>query len=350
MRDAAPTGATGAAPASGEGPSGAAGWSRIAERGSIWGIRFTVWCFRTFGRRLSLPLVHAIVAYFFATDARGRRASLAYLRRIHADPRGRASLRRPPGLRECFHHYRTFALAIVDRLSIWFGREDAFAFETHGLDYVDGLAERGRGALILGSHVGSFDALRLLAKRAGSAVNVLMFTANAERINQVLREVAPEIEARVIQVDPSSVHSVFTIRERLRRGEHVAILADRIEVGDRDRALRVPLLGGLAELPQAPILLAGLLHCPLVSAVALRDGPGRYQVHVDVLAERVDLPRAGREQAVAELLGRYAHQLERYCLLRPYQWFNFFDYWRDEAPRAGDPPPAPAASARRRST
>jgi predicted LPLAT superfamily acyltransferase len=309
----------------------AASWSRIAERGSIWGIRFTAWCYRLFGRRLSLPLVHAIVTYFFLTDARGRRASRAYLRRVHADPRGRESLPRPPGLRESFHHYQSFGLAIVDRLAIWFGRERDFEFTTHGLDYVDRLAEQGRGALLLGSHVGSFDALRLLAKRAGSVVNVLMFTANARRINQVLKEVAPEVEAQVIGVDPSSVQSVFTVRERLRRGEHVAILADRIEAGDRDRSLGVPLLGGVAQLPQAPILLAGLLGCPLVSVVALRDGPGRYQVHVDVLAERVELPRDDRDAAVAELLSRYASHLERYCLMRPYQWFNFFDYWRDEA-------------------
>jgi len=307
-----------------------AAWTRIAERGSIWGIRFTAWCYRTFGRRLSLPLIHAIVTYFFLTDARRRRASLAYLRRVHADPRGRASLPRPPGMRECFRHYRSFGLAIVDRLAIWFGRDCDFEFTTHGIDYVDRLAGQGRGALLLGSHLGSFDALRLLARRAGSVVNVLMFTANAARINQVLREVAPELEAHVIQVDPSSVQSVFTIRERLRRGEHVAILADRIEVGDRDRALSIPLLGATVRLPQAPILLAGLLGCPLVSVVALREGPGRYEVFVEVLAERAVLPRGRREAAAAELLARYAGQLERHCLRRPYQWFNFYDYWGDE--------------------
>jgi predicted LPLAT superfamily acyltransferase len=338
--------------ASAEAGSGAqtAGWSRIAERGSIWGIRFTVWCYRHFGRRLSLPLVHAIVSYFFLTDARGRRASLAYLRRIHADPRGRAKLRRPPGLRECFRHYRSFALAIVDRLAIWFGRDEDFEFETHGLDYVDRLAEQGRGALILGSHLGSFDALRLLAKRAGSTVNVLMFTANAQRINQVFREVAPEVEQSVIHVDPGSVQSVFTIRERLRRGEHVAILADRIEVGDRDRAIRTPLLGAPVWLPQAPILLAGLLGCPLVSVLALRQGPARYEVFVDVLADQVKLPREGREVVVAALLAAYAARLEAYCLRQPYQWFNFFDYWHDEAPEAGAGADAPAATASRRAT
>lgn len=312
-------------------------WGRIAERGSIWGIRFTAACFRILGRRATLPLVYAVVTYFFLTDAPGRRASLAYLRRVHATPAGRRAVPRPPGLRESFLHYRTFALAIVDRLAIWFGRAEEFEFVSHGLDYIDGLAEQGRGALLLGAHLGSFDALRLLARRADRTVNVLMFTANAERINRVLREFAPEIEDRVISVDPSSVQSVFTIRERLRRGEHVAILADRIEIGDRDRALRVPFLGGFVELPQAPILLAGLLGCPLVSIVALRDGPGRYRVHLDLLAERVELPRENRTAVVAELLTSYARRLEHHCLASPYQWFNFFDYWGDAEPNPGEP-------------
>ena len=59
-------------------------WNRIAERGSLWGLRFTLACYRLLGRRLTLPLVHAIVTYFFLTDAPGRRASLAYLKRVHA--------------------------------------------------------------------------------------------------------------------------------------------------------------------------------------------------------------------------------------------------------------------------
>lgn len=322
----------GAASASPEITSRHADWTRIAERGSIWGIRFTAWCYRTLGRRLCLPLVYAIVSYFFLTDARGRRASLAYLRRVRAVSGGLEALPRPPGLWECFRHYCTFALVIVDRLGIWFGRDDEFEFVTHGLDYVDRLGEEGRGALILGSHIGSFDALRLLAKRADSVVNVLMFRANAPRINQIFKEVAPEAEAQVIGVDPNSVQSVFTIRERLRRGEHVAILADRIEAGDRNRSTSVPLLGKAVPLPQAPILLAHLLGCPVLSVVALRLGAGRYEVTVDVLAERVALPREGREPALAELLTRYARHLEHACLQRPFQWFNFFDYWQDEAP------------------
>ncbi len=56
-------------------------WSRVAERGSLWGLRFTARCIRLVGPRLSLALVYAIVTYFFLTDRPGRRASRAYLKR-----------------------------------------------------------------------------------------------------------------------------------------------------------------------------------------------------------------------------------------------------------------------------
>ena len=36
-------------------------WPEIRERGSMLGLRITLACYRTFGRALSLPLVHAIV-------------------------------------------------------------------------------------------------------------------------------------------------------------------------------------------------------------------------------------------------------------------------------------------------
>jgi len=306
-----------------------AGWNRIAERGSLFGLRFTLVCYRIFGRRVSLPLVHAVVTYFFLTDAPGRRASAAYLKRIYATPAGREALGGPPNLWKCFRHYRSFALAIVDRLAIWFGTGDDFELETHDMERFDQLAEERRGAIIVGAHLGSFDALRLLARRTRKVVNVLMYTSNAQLINTIFNELSPESEARVITVDPGSVQPVFAVRECLRRGEHVAMLADRVEPGDRGRSARVTMLGGTIELPQAPVLLAGMLGCPLMLMVALRDGPGRYRVFAEPLAESVKLPHREREAAVRHILEAYSSRLEHYCSQAPYQWFNFFDYWRE---------------------
>ncbi|MEE2678576.1 MAG: hypothetical protein VX546_08375 [Myxococcota bacterium] len=305
------------------------GWARIAERGSLLGLRITVWCYRTFGRRLFLCLIHAIVTYFFLTDRTGRKASRDYLARVWRNPKGRQALGTPPGLWQSFLHYRQFALVIVDRLAIWSGRTEAFEFQADGIELVDRLAAEGRGALVLGAHLGNFDAMRLLAERTETTVNVLMFTAHAQRINRIFQELSPDAAARVIAVEPGSIHSVFEIRACLERGEIVAILGDRVEPGDRGRTTPVSLLGDPIELPHAPFLLAHLLGYPVLLMLALRAGTNRYRVHTEQLAERVSLPRDGRAEVLSELLTRYAGRLEHYCLEHPYQWFNFFDYWGD---------------------
>jgi len=305
-------------------------WSQIAERGSLWGMRFTAWSYRAIGRRPAEILIHLIVTYFFLTDRTGRRASLAYLRRVYATPEGKRSLGNSPGLRQSFLHYRAFGLSIGDRLAIWFGRSDDFVFDIEAEEYLDRISESGRGAILVGAHLGSFDALRALAVRKKSTVNVLMFTNHAQRINTLFRELSPEIDARVISVQPGSIDSVFEIRACIERGELVAILGDRMEPGDHGRSSRVSILGDLVELPLAPYLLADLLRCPVLMLLAVRESPGRYSVFCEELAEQVRLPRGEREKAASDLLAAYARRLED-CMTRyPYQWFNFFDYWGDD--------------------
>ncbi len=306
-------------------------WSRIAERGSLLGLRITVACYRVFGRPASLLLVHAIVIYFFLTDPAARRASRAYLRRVAAVPEGAKALGRPPDRFASFLHFRAFGLSIFDRLAHWFGRRGALSFEVRGREHYDRLLTPQRGAIVVGAHLGSFDALRALADRDGRTVNVLMFTRHAPRINAVFRELFPGIQMRVVEADPRSMHTVLEIRSCIQRGELVAMLGDRVEVADRDRTCRISFLGASVELPVAPFLLAGLLGCPLFFMVALRTGPGHYRVEAEVLAERVELPRREREKRLRELAAAYAGRLEHHCLQAPYQWFNFYDFWQEEA-------------------
>ncbi len=305
-------------------------WSQIAERGSLWGMRLTAWAYRTMGRRPAEALIHCIVAYFFLTDRSGRRASHAYLRRVYATPEGKRTLGSPPGLWQSFLHYRAFGLSIGDRLAIWFGRSDDFVFNIEAEEYLDRISESGRGAILVGAHLGSFDALRALAVRKKSAVNVLMYTNQAQRINTLFRELSPDVDARVISVQPGSIDSVFEIRACIERGELVAILGDRLEPGDRGHSSPVPILGDLVDLPLAPYLLANLLGCPLFMLLAVREAPGHYSVFCHEFADHVRLPRRKREKGASELLAVYAQRLEHCATRYPYQWFNFFDFWGDD--------------------
>ncbi len=304
-----------------------ASWSRIDEVGSALGIRITVACYRLFGRPLSLALVHGIAAYFWLTRPPARRASQAYLRRVASAPGGAEALGRSPGLVASFLHFRAFALSIFDRMVMWLGREGELDFRVSGREHYDRLLTPEQGGIVVGSHLGSFDAMRALADHDGRVVNVLMYTRHAPRINAIFRQLSPRAEVRVLQAGPNTMDTVLRIRACIERGELVAMLGDRVEPTDRGRTCPVVLLGDTVELPVAPYLLAGLLGCPLFFMVALRETAGRYRVSAEVLAERVDLRRGERDKRIRELAAAYAGRLEHYCLQAPYQWFNFFDYW-----------------------
>jgi predicted LPLAT superfamily acyltransferase len=307
-------------------------WSRIRERGSMWGLRFTVACYRLLGPLLSLPLIHAVVAYFFLTDFKGRAASRCYLERIHTRSmkvNGDAPSWKP-GTWESFLHYREFALSIADRVALWGGRESRFRFEFHGREHFDKLSEQKRGAILLGAHLGSFDALRVLSVQDRVTVNVLMYTRHAPKINEIMRKLSPAADVRVIHADPDPTRTAFDIRARVARGEWVAILADRVEPGDRGRTCSVEFLGAPATLPEAPFLLPVILGVPAILILALRSRRRRYDVYAEPLAEGGErVPVAKRAARARDIACAYSRRLEHYCGLAHRQWFNFFDFWKD---------------------
>lgn len=295
------------------------------------GLRALLACYRLVGRPLSLVLVHAIVLYYFLTLGSARRASRAYLRRIASRPEGLVALGRRPSILASFIHFRAFSLSIFDRIELWFGREDRLRFQVFGREHYDRLLTPECGGIIIGSHLGSFDALRALSRQDGRVVNVVMFTRNAPRINAFFEQLSPNAQMRVIHADSYAPETVLQIRSCVARGEIVAMLGDRMEPGDRGRSFQVSFLGDPVAFPTAPYWLAGLLECPLFFMVALREEDGLYRVFAEVLSEKVQFEQRTREENIRELVVLYANRLEHYCDTAPYQWFNFFDFWNEES-------------------
>jgi predicted LPLAT superfamily acyltransferase len=110
----------------------------------------------------------------------------------------------------------------------------------------------------------------------------------------------------------------------------VAVLADRLPPGKREGGVSARFLGAEARFPDGPLRLASLLRCPVVTMSALRSGPRRYRVEVRPFADRIELPRASRDSALARYALQYAGWLETLCRREPLQWFNFFDFWAEQ--------------------
>jgi len=298
-------------------------WAQQRERGSLLLMRFTAWAARTLGRRLLSPLLHLIVLYFFLFGSRARGAIREYQQRL-AQHSGNASL--SPSTGRVFGQFMAFADAILDKLDVWAGRLDLASIELNDPHNLRAQLRSGRGQLLVGAHLGNLEVCRALAELGEKVrMNVLVHTRHAEQFNRLLGESGAS-HLRLIQVSELDPAIMLQLSQRLDAGEWLAIAGDRIPLHG-GRNVEVDFLGAPAAFPQGPWLLAGLLQCPASLMFCLKE-EGRYRVHLEPFAERIQWRRSDREDVLKHWTQRYAQRLEHYCLRAPQQWFNFYPFWK----------------------
>jgi len=158
-------------------------------------------------------------------------------------------------------------------------------------------------------------------------VNAVMYLENARMFNAIMRAANPRFDLHIINLKDRSVDAVLELKERIDRGEIVALLADRFYPSSRHRAVRCPFLGSEAAFPANPWIMAHLLECPVFLVAGLREANRSYRCIARPLADRLLLPRTSRESALRDCVGAYARFLESICRSHPLQWFNFYDFW-----------------------
>jgi len=278
-------------------------WRRSPERSHRFALRLMRWIALGLGRRAARLVLHPVSAYFLLSAPRARRASRAYL--------GRA-LGRRAGLADLYRHFYTFAATVLDRVYLLNERFDLFDLEVRG-------APAASPVLLLGAHLGSFEALRAPGRRAtGGRLAIVMYEDNARMLNEALAAISPSATQDVIAL--GRIDSMLRVRDWLADGGVVGVLGDR-GLHDEDTHA-VPFLGAPARFPLGPMRMAAMLRCRVVFMAGLYLGGNRYALHFEPIADFSSAPPA--PQAA---LATYVACLERHCRTTPFNWFNFYDFW-----------------------
>ena len=300
-------------------------WSHTPERSNALALRVMSWIALTCGRRVARWVLHPITLYFVLFAPVPRRHSRRYLSR---------ALGRPAGWRDVYRHLFTFTATILDRVYLLSGRMHLFDVSVHGEALIDATLAEGRGAFLVGAHIGSFEALRAIGQnRSGLRIAMVMYPDNARLINHALRAIAPHYQPKIIALGQRD--SMLAVRDWLDAGGLAGLLADRALPGESQRAgsIGVNFLGREASFSDGPFRLAALLRRRVVFMAGLYAGGNRYDVRFTALADfsqRAADP-AAREQHIRDAVLAYAAQLESICREQPYNWFNFLDFWHEDA-------------------
>jgi predicted LPLAT superfamily acyltransferase len=311
-------------------------WLERPEAGTAFGYRLINKFAKLCGRSAARLVLYPITLYFLVRRGPERRASRVYLERVTG---------RPASLWQIARHINSFAAVILDRAFLLAESFKRFDIRVFGLDELRSAWARQQGVLVFGSHLGSFEALRVLAQlRPDVKVRVVLDVEQNPALSRVLNALNPNLARSIINARRDGMTTALAIKEALDEKALVTLLVDRARPGNE--VITCEFLGHPAPFPVGPWQLAAALKVPVVLCFGLYRGGNRYDLYFEAFADTLALERARREEHLREIVERFAGRLAHYAREAPYNWFNFYDFWQTEASRAARNPGDAAGAVR----
>lgn len=293
-------------------------WTAQKERSNPFTLKLICYIALNISRGFARLLLWPITLYFFVGSPSSRFASRQYLRRIPGH-RGNAW--------EIIRHIHHFSAIILDRVYFLTDQFHRFTIEIYDEEHLDEAISHGKGAILLGSHIGSFEVLRCLAlRRKQLPLKILMHHDHNAMITRILDELNPEVAASVINLaEPTAL---FEMKEALEQGYLIGMLGDRVL--ENEKKVSCIFLGEEVNFPAGPFKLAEMLGVPVIGVFGIYTGSNQYEIHHSLLYDGQKVATDQREAVVEKLTQEYVDSIEDMLQRFPYNWFNFYDYWGDK--------------------
>ncbi|MHB1736513.1 MAG: LpxL/LpxP family acyltransferase [Acidithiobacillus sp.] len=290
-------------------------WFSSPERGSRFMLHLMIWISKKMGRTVGRMVLHLIAGYFLLFAPSARVASRGYLTRV---------LKRRADVRDIYRHFLTFATTIHDRVYLLCNEDSPFTIQSHLSKDVEQAIADMRGALLVGAHLGSFEVLRSVGlKYPGMPVVMVMYEDNAKKLNATLAGMKTGERPNIIPL--GRWDTMLRVQEQLEMGALVGFLGDR-SVGTEKKRI-IPFLGEPAAWPSGTFRIAALLNRPLYFMAGLYTGPRHYEIFINQIADFSSVEKMDQDKAIQDAMLTYVNEVEKYCHMAPYNWFNFYYFW-----------------------
>lgn len=286
-------------------------WFQLAEEGTgkirLQALKFM---FDKFGEFPVRVIAFFVVLSVFLKAKERREASLKFFKIIN---------KKHP-LYSSFRQFLNYGNSLVDKFLSVMGKLDPLKFELQEEDIF-------KNAFFITTHVGNVEVMRSLFQLQSEIepkrVNIFL-QANACKIfNDFLKTLElhiPEIE--VFPVEEISPQTSIEISDRLQNGEIVFMAGDRLSAQNENVAYEAEFLNHKVKFPLGTLKFALMLNVPVYFIVCVKDGK-KYKI----FTEKFVSEKLKRSEKLEDLKLQYVKFLEKYTLLYPEQFFNFYDMW-----------------------
>ena len=282
------------------------------SRGGRFGYQFFVYTIRLLGLRCAYFFLAFIVIYFIPFAPKATKAIWKYNRQ----KRGLGVLK---SIKELYCHYYVFGQTLIDRVAMKGGLQDRYHYEFGNYDRFLEILNGGEGVVMIGAHIGCWEAGAGFFGTYGKKINIVMLDAEHQQIKDVLEaNAANEKNYNVIPLNQNIIDAMLQIKVALNNGEYICFNGDRYM--EKEHVASVDFMGSEALFPLGLFKIAVKCRVPVVFYYSMREPDCTYRF---LFEEAVIEGKVTPEK----LLGQYVKSLEKIVRKYPRQWFNFYDFW-----------------------
>lgn len=284
-----------------------------SSKGNLLGYKIFVFCLRTFGLKSAYFLLYFVSLYYFLFSWKSNKDIYKYFK-IHQNF---SSVKASFAL---YKNYYVFGQTLIDRVMVSSGHKNRFTYEFDGVKNITKALKKGNGAILISAHVGNFELSEYFFDDLDEEVvsHIVTTDLEKERIKNYLEQFSLKSNIEFILIKDDMSH-IYELNNALSNNELVCITGDRYMSGGK--FIEHEFLGKTARFPAGPFLISSRLRTPVLFVYVMKEKNAHYHLYA---REAQDFHRD--EKA---LLKVYTASVSAMLKKYPYQWFNYFDFWKE---------------------
>lgn len=282
------------------------------SKGTLLGYKIFVYSIKKIGIRTAYIVLLFVAFYYFLFAWSSNRVMYNYFRK-----RQNFSISR--SIVGIYKNYYIFGQTLLDKATISMGFRNWFTYDFDGIEILKSLIKEKKGGILISAHVGNFEIAEYFLNDINTDINIHLVTTDLERdaIKNYMEQIRVKSTIKFIVIQKDMSH-IYQITDALSRNDLICFTGDRFFEGNK--TLEENLLGGLAQFPAGPFYIASRLHVPVAFVYVMKEP----NLHYHLYTRKANF----RHRDAQQLLKEYCASVEGILKKYPYQWFNYFDFWK----------------------
>ena len=278
--------------------------------GSPLGVKFVIALYDIFGYKAAKVVVFIVALFYTLISQQKRQEMRNYYEAVGV----------PANLVSYFKHVYAFSLTIFDRFISNEGIQEQLNVERINLHAFESLQKTG-GMLIF-SHHGNWAQSFKIFQSYDITLNIIGDEIIDENLHKL--ESASDENKRINIISlKNGMQAMLDIAHALQNNEVVIIMVDRVQ--EANKTVEVDFLGRKTLLHSGGFEIAIMRKAPILACDIVRLGDQKIRI---MFSDIIVTSRMKKAEKLQDLAQQYANFLDRVVREHPWQWFNFFDFWR----------------------